>query len=341
MRNRKSGFEPPTTGLIDVFIGSNYDHVKVVADNIDTIIALGLVISDPGFQFASQAWVEQYVNAEIDAELVGLYSHQGGYDASLNIPELLSPGIETVKQGYTYQVTVAGTFHGVDLEVGDVMTANTDGPMTAGDWTIVNRNIDSTAFATSAQGLLADTALQPGANISELTNDLGYVTTDTNTQLSPAEVQTYYDGQVPLATELEMQQGITTAQRRMSPKLVLDAIAANQVDVVIPKGYDGQVAVSADRTLDGSEPGNILVVDSSAAAVVLTLPTDAAVPIPLDTRIDIHHDVDGNALTITGAPGVTVEGLGGPGFASRGAGYAMSLWKRSADVWVVWGANVA
>ena len=36
---------------------------------------------------------------------------------------------------------------------------------------------DSTAFATSAQGALADSALQSGDNISELTNDAGFSTT--------------------------------------------------------------------------------------------------------------------------------------------------------------------
>lgn len=35
---------------------------------------------------------------------------------------------------------------------------------------------NSTAFATAAQGALADTAIQPGDNISELNNDSGYIT---------------------------------------------------------------------------------------------------------------------------------------------------------------------
>ena len=39
---------------------------------------------------------------------------------------------------------------------------------------IVTYNVSD--FATSAQGLLADTALQPNDNISELTNDVGYIT---------------------------------------------------------------------------------------------------------------------------------------------------------------------
>ena len=40
---------------------------------------------------------------------------------------------------------------------------------------------DATAFATSAQGSLADSALQPSDNISTLTNDAGYLTSYTET----------------------------------------------------------------------------------------------------------------------------------------------------------------
>jgi hypothetical protein len=38
---------------------------------------------------------------------------------------------------------------------------------------------DSTDYATAAQGSTADTALQPGDNISDLTNDAGFVPSDT------------------------------------------------------------------------------------------------------------------------------------------------------------------
>lgn len=39
---------------------------------------------------------------------------------------------------------------------------------------------DSTAFATSAQGSLADSAVQPSDNVSDLTNDSGYLTSTTH-----------------------------------------------------------------------------------------------------------------------------------------------------------------
>ena len=37
-------------------------------------------------------------------------------------------------------------------------------------------SVDFTAVATAAQGALADSAVQPGDNVSELTNDAGYIT---------------------------------------------------------------------------------------------------------------------------------------------------------------------
>jgi hypothetical protein len=338
MRNRKSFMEKSEVGLIDVFIGSAYDVVKLVADNIDVIQALAPIINDPNFNIASEEWVAAYV----DSELVGLYSHQGGYDASTNVPDLLSPVPGDVLTGYTYQVTVAGTFDGVDLEVGDVMTANVDDPSSAGDWTIVNRNIDSTAFATADQGLLADSALQPGANVSELVNDAGYVTEDTNTQLTPAEVQAAYDGQVPFATQAEMENGITSAQRRVSPERVKQAIEALAPEADPTTAYVNQRTITASTTLQLTDAGGIIDCDvPDIADVVITVPTDAAVAFPVGTRVDINHNLAsagaGN-VGILADSGVTVTGLGAPDFYSIGPGYALSLWKRAANDWVVWGS---
>lgn len=78
--------------------------------------------------------------------------------------------------------------------------------------------------ATAAQGALADSALQPGANISSLTNDSGFVTE--NTQLSDAEVETAYGNQVPVVTQAEAEAGVVTDVRRWTPTRVAQAIAA-------------------------------------------------------------------------------------------------------------------
>lgn len=121
----------------------------------------------------------------------GGLSYQGTWNASTNTPTLASA---TGTNGYYYVVGVSGS-------------TNLDGisDWVAGDWLLFNgsnwQKIDQTNLvtsvnsqtgavtltasdvgaATSAQGALADSAVQPGDNVSGLTNDAGYLTSYTET----------------------------------------------------------------------------------------------------------------------------------------------------------------
>lgn len=88
---------------------------------------------------AQDAATKNYVDTTFAGS--GALIYQGGYDATTAAP---STG---VKQGWTYAVTVAGTgspagFWSPTLEVGDLIIANQDTPVNAGDWTEINKNID-------------------------------------------------------------------------------------------------------------------------------------------------------------------------------------------------------
>ena len=81
-----------------------------------------------------------YVDTSIAGS--GALIYQGGYDATTAAPT--GTGI---KKGFTYAVTVAGTgnpagFWSPKLEVGDLIIAQQDNPVNAGDWTEINKNID-------------------------------------------------------------------------------------------------------------------------------------------------------------------------------------------------------
>jgi len=54
-------------------------------------------------------------------------SYQGGYDANTNTPDLSTP-MPGIKKGDLWDVTVAGSLHGEDLAVGDIVRARVDNP---------------------------------------------------------------------------------------------------------------------------------------------------------------------------------------------------------------------
>jgi hypothetical protein len=109
-----------------------------------------------------------------------------------------SQKLETTATGIdvTGNVTVSGTVDGRDIAADgtklDGIESGATGDQTASEILTAIKTVDgagsgldadlldgqqATAFATAAQGALADSALQSGDNISELTNDAGYSTT--------------------------------------------------------------------------------------------------------------------------------------------------------------------
>ena len=98
-------------------------------------------------------------------------------------------------------------------------------------------------------------------------------------------------------------------------------------------GYVGNVKLVSAYTLVLGNAGSIVEMNVSAANTV-TIPTDASVAFPVDTRIDIYQHGSGKS-TVVGAAGVVVRGMVG----SRGQFLGMSLWKRATNDWVVFGGG--
>ena len=119
--------------------------------DIDTLAELNALITD-----ATLGDTASFVTiSTIDGRML----LKGNYNASTNTPDLdTSPS--GILKGDTYRVSVAGQFFGVDLEVEDRITALQDDPTLVSHWHIVQGNLDTTDFATAAQGTLADSALQ-------------------------------------------------------------------------------------------------------------------------------------------------------------------------------------
>jgi hypothetical protein len=131
------------TGTAPIIVASTTVVANLNADKVD-----GTDVNDAG-STTSDLWTASKIQAVVDAAVAGLYDHKGAYNASTNSPDLdTSPS--GVLKGDAYTVSVAGTFFTAAVDAGDVLIADQDSPTLESHWTIVNRNIDETAFATAS-----------------------------------------------------------------------------------------------------------------------------------------------------------------------------------------------
>jgi len=77
----------------------------------------------------------------VDTNIVGNLVFQGGYNAATNTPDLDSSPSSSIKKGWAYVVTAAGSFFTETVEVGDFLIAQQDAPTTLAHWVTVQNNI--------------------------------------------------------------------------------------------------------------------------------------------------------------------------------------------------------
>lgn len=109
------------------------------------------------------------IQALINSAVVGLYDHKGAYDASTNTPDL-DTAPSGIKKGDAYTVSVAGNFFAVAVEAGDVLIADQDDPVDAGDWTIVQANLTAATIVSQYNSQIAQVS-QAEAEAGTVTDD--------------------------------------------------------------------------------------------------------------------------------------------------------------------------
>jgi len=93
--------------------------------------------------------------AAVNSTITGALLYKGGYDAAANTPMLDATPIGGIKQGWTYVVTVGGTFFATVVSPGDMIIAVQDTPTLSTHWTIVNKDIPDIVSATETlQGII-------------------------------------------------------------------------------------------------------------------------------------------------------------------------------------------
>ena len=139
-------FAVSDAGASRKILGSNVSLSQLGAPTADLAIGANKLtgVSEP--TAAQDAATKNYVDVSIAGS--GALIYQGGYNAATNTPNLDATPVITINQGFTYTVTVAGTFYTEAVEIGDLLIAESDSPTALADWTTVQNNIDIASATT-------------------------------------------------------------------------------------------------------------------------------------------------------------------------------------------------
>jgi len=154
------GITHPLTGVAvisDITITSEGHVTDIDTRNLTAADIAAIMINDAATS-TTTTYSSTKIQNELDAinsAIVGALVYQGGYNAATNVPNLETPTGGTVFSGYTYTVTVAGTFFSEDLQIGDMIIAEINDPAALADWTLVNKNIpDIVAASETVSGII-------------------------------------------------------------------------------------------------------------------------------------------------------------------------------------------
>ena len=234
----------------------------------------------------------------VDTSVTGALVYQGGYNATTNSPDLDSGSNIAITKGWTYTVTVAGSFFTETVEVGDLLIAEEDmsasGGSTLAKWTTVQNNIGIATAAATDGAAVKGIAGFDSDNFSVSAS--GWVTLDT----SGVTAASYGSASETLTATVDAQ-GLVTAMADTSI-----SITASQVS-----DFCAAVETCADSILTYASN----IGDNSAVTYTVNhaLGTRDVIVQIYDTSTDatIHADVvrtDTNNVTVTTVSAIATNG---------------------------------
>ena len=183
----------------------------------------------------------------------------------------------------------------------------------------------STAYATAAQGTTADSAIQPGDNVSTLTNDAGYLTsfTETNNLTAAVTWANVPDANITQSSVTQHQAALSITESQISnlgTTVVLDSDIGSTV-----QAYDATIVVDADIgvTVQGYD------VDTLKADVADTITAPMRGTVTTDNDLSFDMNVTNNfSCTPSGTGTLTftniTAGQSGNIFLDNSGGHAIS-----------------
>ena len=143
----------PTSGVLAIGLPDNVTLAGdlTVSGGDITLGGTGRISGVDTVTDATDAVNKSYV----DNAVVGNLVFQGGYDAANNTPDLDVSPSGSIKKGWSYVVTAAGSFFTETVEVGDFLIAQQDAPTGLANWVTVQNNVGLATASTVGIGNVA------------------------------------------------------------------------------------------------------------------------------------------------------------------------------------------
>lgn len=209
------------SGVMNVYDGSAWvaayvsaAGVLIAANNLSDLTSTTTARSNLGVVIGTDV---QAHSAVLDATTA---SYTTAEETKLAGIETGATADQTASEIMTAIQTVDGTGSGLDADLLD--------------------GIDSTGFATAAQGTLAASAVQPGDNVSTLTNDAGYLTAETNDLTAAVTWANVPDANITQSSVTQHQAALSITESQISDlgTYVVETSATGSAE--IPSGTTAQ-----------------------------------------------------------------------------------------------------
>lgn len=250
--------------FVDINLQGNKLANSVVGANSSMTTGGAFQYSEGRLEYYDGATVQEVANlADISAVTGGLI-FQGGYDAFTNTPDITDG---TALKGYFWAVSVAGSFLGESVQVGDSIVAKVDNAgATIGDWLILQGNV---VIATDTVDGIVRLATQAEADAG---TEGGAVV------ITPATLQGKIDVDIaPLINSKVSKSGDSmTGNLNMTGESILNIGTAyinnlNSIDGISPINLDinidantGNTIINLPAPVDGGDAANKTYVDNAS-----------------------------------------------------------------------------
>lgn len=161
--------------ILSQMVVNSQGHITTIKGrNLTATDLAAVMINNASNVATNQTWSASKIYSELQNAInqaqTGALQYKGEYNPVTNTPDItVTAPAGTIKAGFTYVVSVTGTFTGQDVEAGDMIIAKVDNPgTTAANWQIVSKNIPAIVSAsTTVAGILmlaTDVEAKAGTN---------------------------------------------------------------------------------------------------------------------------------------------------------------------------------